>query len=80
MLQIIAGNSIYEWEVEQPRPEHNTALGGKYPFSNVTRIAASGLELAYLNQRFSNIPFVDSEKVTWDAPWAQFIYMNLVSS
>lgn len=83
MLQIIAGNSerstsIYEWKIGQPRPEHATTFGGKYAFSNVARIIASEDELAYLKQRFVGIPFTNSEKVTWGAPWAQFIYDNLV--
>lgn len=81
MLQIIAGNSIYEWQVGQPLPKHNAPLGGKYPFSNVTHIKVTGDELAYVETRFANIPFITGDEptqVAWGAPWAQFIYENLV--
>jgi hypothetical protein len=41
-------------------------------------LSASGLELQFIKDRFSNIPLTNATEVFWRGEFAQFIYDNLL--
>lgn len=80
MLKIKTGGfpgAEHTWTHGNPIPMNSAGMS-RYPLTNVSEIVADGKELAYIKDKFDGIPLVEHDTIKWVAPFAQFIYDNLV--
>lgn len=69
-------HAVYEWEEGDSKPVDENGDS----FSQVYEIYADFQELAYIRNRFRNLPDCNDVAVTWQGEWAQFIYNNLTKA